>query len=168
MTDQHYRIPPQRLSLPHRPLPFAAAISPPATGAALSECEHTSSSALATTMDTKRTQWKRQEGNGKNYVIIPKLRLPITFPELAARGKATDLTPVTTRHLMIHMDASLLPHPLQMASPEQKQTRISSSVLTVEFSLEEQKQKRSRQFLGKPDHLRGAWVVVKVMVAGTK
>lgn len=168
MTNQHYKILPQRLSLPHRALPFAVAPSPPAAGVPFSEHEHTSSSALAATIDTKRTQWKRQEGNGKHYVIMPKLRLPTTFPGLAARGETEHLVPVTMRNLT-HMDtASLLLYSSQMASPGQKQTSISSSILTLEFSLEAQKQKSSRQFLGKPDHLGGAYVVVKVMVVETK
>lgn len=158
MTNQHDRRLSRRLSLPHRPLPFAVAISPPTTG----EREYISSSALAATMDTKR-----QEGNRKEYVIMPKLRLPTTFPELAAIGETGHLAPVTMRYLT-HMDAaSLPPYSSQMVSPEQEQTIISSSVLTVEFSLEVQKQKSSRQFLGKPDHFGGACVVVKVMVVGT-
>lgn len=166
MTNQDYRIPLRRLALPHRPLPFSAAISRPSAVVPLPVREHTSRSMLVTTMDTKRTQWKWQEGDGKEYMIMPKLRLPAILPELAV-GEAEQFAPVTMRYLT-HMGVPRPPYSSQMASTRRKQTIISSSVLTIEFSLEVQGQKNSRQFLGKPDQLGKGQVIVKVMLVGAK
>ncbi len=149
MTHQNYSIPLRRLSLPHRP--FSVAVSRPAAVVPLPACEHTTHSKLVSTVDMNGAQQKWQGKDGKEHMIMPGLRLPALLPELAV-GEVRRLIPVHG-----------VPYSSQMASTWQKQTSISSSVLTIEFSLEVEGQKNSRQFLGKPDQLGKARVVVKVM-----
>ena len=154
MTSQDCSIPLRRLSLPHRL--FSVAVSHPTAVVPLPACERTSHSKLVSTMDMTGTQRKWQGKNRKEYMVMPGLQLPATLPELAV-GRARRLIPVHG-----------VPYSLQIASTWQKQTSILSSVLTVEFSLEVQGQKNSRQFLGRSGQLGKASVVVKVMLIGAK